>query len=257
LAFPWPFLFDATDVQNSLFSYPVEEVWGIGKRLSEGLRGYGIATIGELIKCKDDFLQKRFSVTLVRTVWELRGTPCFQEEDDTQLSKSIICSRSFGKKVHTLIELREAIATYTAKAAVRLRAQEGCAGRIQVFVCKDHLHSQSVSFQLPTATAYTPELIHYAHQLLPHLFKENSSYKKAGVVLSEIIPHTEIQPDLFNPIDLEKREKVMQTLDHINRKFSRKTLTFAAEGLEQAWQVRSAHRSPRYTTSWNELPIVS
>lgn len=244
------------EMKTTLMHTPVGEVWGIGKHLTAALHSYGMRTVSELIHCDDLFIRKKFSVTLLRTVWELRGISCLEEKDDEELSKSFICSRSFGRKVLLLSELKEAVASYVAKGATRLRTQGGAARCLQVFVCTDHLHSQSASIELLSATAYTPELIYYAHSLLTSLFKEGTSYKKAGIVLSEIVSQGSIQPDLLHNVDLKKRETIMNTIDAINREYSRKTLRFAAEGMTQAWSARSEKRSPRYTTSWNELPIV-
>lgn len=243
------------DKDTALKQLPISEIWGIGRNLTTALQSYGIRTVSELIRCNDIFLRKTFSVTLLRTVWELRGISCYEEIEEEELSKSIICSRSFGKKVTALSDLKESVASYVSKGAIRLRAQGGAAKMLQVFVCTDHLHSTSSSTKLPSASAYTPELIHFAHILLDSLFKEGNSYKKAGIVLSDLIAQNSVQPDLFHPVD-PKKEALMQAMDAINQEHQRKVLRFAAEGTLQPWKARSNNRSPRYTTNWNELPIV-
>jgi DNA polymerase V len=246
-------------IDETLAHFPIEDLWGIGRRLSASLKSYEIYTAKQLKYCEDEWIKKRFSIHVLRTVWELRGIDCQEYVDTDAPAKSITSSRSFGKRVAELKEIKEAVATYTVKAAEKLRRQKALAQGIHVYLATDHLHAMSANVYLPQATAYTPELIHYALHLSERLFVKGKTYKKAGITLYEISPRSEQQLDafIFPTVDLKKREAAMEIIDEINLFFGRRIVRFAAEGIEQPWMMKSAHRSQQFTTRWDEILIVS
>jgi DNA polymerase V len=244
-----------------LDSVDVADVWGVGRKYTQLLKQHSIYTAFQLKNASDQWIKEHMTIAGLRSVKELRGISCISLEEIPLPKKGIISSRSFGKPVETLKELKEAVAAYVSRAAEKLRAQGSAASFIQVFLTtslfKGPQYSNSSSTQLPIPTAYTPELIYYAHQNLKKIFKSGYRYKKAGVMFSGILPEDKIQPNLFRPSYSSDRRKIlMRTVDRINTKWGRNTIQFAAAGIKRAWKMRQFRRSPRYTTQWNEIPKV-
>jgi DNA polymerase V len=154
------------------------------------------------------------------------------------------------------------VATYTSRAAEKLRRQYGAAKIISVFVVtkdQDHMlnfkkHGTISSFTtLPAATSFTNELIKPAVELVDQLYEEGQLYKKAGVMLSGIVPDASIQGNLFLPGTTNCGRKLMDMIDNINFSQRDDMLKFAASGTTRDWKMRQELRSPRYTTRWEEL----
>jgi DNA polymerase V len=254
-------VFDLTigDSAKYLAAIPIEDVWGVGRNYAKILRDHSIETALQLRNGNDKWIKQRFGVVLLRTVLELQGFACLPLSLQPAVRKSLMVSRSFGQPVTELRELTEAIATYTSTAAEKLRREHLVAGTLQVFVrtsaFKDSFYSNSTKVTLPIPTNYTPELLHHAVLGVSMLYRLGDRYKKAGVILLRLGPETEIQGNLFvDDGDWERSRQLMQTMDSINEK--RGSLQFAAAGFERVWQTSATRRSPRYTTRWEEIPIV-
>lgn len=241
------------DPYAALTNVPVEEIWGIGSQLGNTLRGYGIQTAGQLIRSDLTWLQKKFSVSLVRVVTELQGTPAFELEEAPPPKKGIISSRSFGRIVTALEELQEAVASFIAIAARKLRAQESAALQLSVFLYDKDRRVESASTSLSIPSSFTPELIHHAHRLLSLLYLPGKSYKKAGIMLQDFVSDKEIQLDFFAK---PQNEKLMKLVDRINRVHGDGTLFFGAEGTHQSWSSIRKNISSHFTTRWDELLTI-
>jgi DNA polymerase V len=242
--------------ETLLKKFATDDVWGIGRKLKERLLELGITSAWEVAHADHAFLRKHCSVALVRTALELKGTPCFQgEEGGEERQSSILRSRSFGRPVTLLKEINEALAMHTATAAAKLREQEAYAGLCGVFLVTTQFYHSFSSQTLALPTSYTPHLIAKAQELLTPLFKEGTKYRKVGVYFSELIPSNPVQGDFWqSPLQaLDKQKKAMQVLDDIQRHYGNTALRFAAEGTERPWKTKHEKRSPRYTTSWEEL----
>lgn len=247
--------------EKVLEATPVGHVWGIGYRLAYKLSEYGITNALRLRDADAGWIKKKFGITVLRTMRELAGTPCFFEGSVPDVRKHIASTRSFGKSVTEFEELREAIATYVSWAAVKLRKQKSAARGLYVFIRtsknQDRPQQHEGTFrELPVSTDSTPELIHFATEMLRGLYHEGYTYKKAGVMLSHISPRNEVQLNAFDKIDREKSGTLMNILDRVNRRDGEGMLKFAATGLTQNWMMRSGMRSPQYTTQWKDLLLV-
>ena len=240
----------------------VEDVWGIGYRSTAKLAARGIRTALALSKADDEWLRKRLTVTGLRTAMELRGVSCLPLEQSPSPSKSIITSRSFGRPVGDLGELREALATYVSVAAAKMREQHLNAGCLQVFLTTNRFrpaepqYSNSMTVTLAQPTASTPELIRRATDSLRRIYPQGFAYQKVGVVLLDLADAGYVQPSLFHPLR-PGQEKLMAAMDRINQRWGRDTLHSAATGFRKPWKNRQTRKSPAYTTSWHELPVVS
>ena len=249
----------AKEANPYLKKLPVDEIWGIGQRLARRLYQIGIRDAFHFKEASDFLIKKQVTVTGLRTALELRGIPSFYLNEIPPQRKSILSSRSFGVEVTTLYELKQATATFVAKAAHKLRKEKLKAYFISVFIATNRFKetpyfSDSASLTLPLPSSHTPDLTQHAHKALEKIFLENRSYKRAGILLGELCSETEMQFDFFadDPLS-EKKTSLMKTMDQINNKFSLSPLSFAAEGIVKNWKGLSTKCSPRYTTSWNEL----
>lgn len=251
-----------TNIEEWLASVDVTEIWGIGSKLGERLNKYGIYTARELIELPDQWIKKKLSISGLRTVYELRGIPCFGLHEEKSLQQSITSSRSFGKPVSKLSQLQEAVATYTARAAEKLREQNAHAGTITVYIRTspfrktEAYYSNSKTMSIPIATNNTSRLITYAHQLLKNMYKPNLNYKKAGITLGNITSTQEQQLNLLDQPETPHSQAAMIAMDSLNKHYGTGTVKIASEGIQKQWYMKTGHRSPRYTTDWNELPRV-
>ena len=240
-------------------------MWGIGRRLSERLARLGIETVKDLRDADTKIVRRQFSVAVECTVRELRGVSCLDLEEVAQAKKEIVSSRSFGKLVVKLDDLQQAVASYTARAAEKLRRQHSVTGALQVFLqtnphkTNEPQYHPSIVIPLVEPTDDTGLLVSPAMRGLKRIYKPGYRYQKAGIMLLDLGDAKTSQPDLFSHVstqDRQKSQRRMETLDHINRKMGRGTLRLAAEGFQHAWKIRTDYPSPRYTTRWAELPIA-
>lgn len=241
---------------------PVEEVWGVGRQNLQKLNRVGIFTISQLREASDSWIKNHLGgVVGMRTVLELRGTPCIDMDYDVQPKKGVVSSRSFGIPVETKRSMQEAVATYFSRAAVKLRRQNSVTGIITVFINTNRFrdepqYNNSITYRLPVPTSNTNELIKYGMILLDKIFKSGYKYKKAGVMLTEITSASEVQGNLFTIGNDEKGRTLMKYMDFLNDKMGANTMKFARLGINNNWSMKRDRMSSRYTTNWSELPLV-
>ncbi len=243
----------------------IEDVWGIGPRYARFLHDHRIISARHLKYADLAWIRKHLTVVGERTVLELQGIPCLPIETKPRPKKAIMSAKSFGRPIELLEELEQAVATYTARAAEKLRKQGSVAAYISVFLHTNYFqpdqpqYANNASSAILFPTAFTPTLIGHALALLRGIYQQGYKYKKAGVLLTRIRPQERIQGDLFGEFNLEQYEKqarLMQAVDVINTVWGKDTLFFGAQGLTRAWQMRQERRSPRSTTRWKELLSV-
>jgi DNA polymerase V len=241
---------------------PVEDVWGVGPNISRALKARGIITALDLRGADTRWLKARFGIVAVRTVLELRDTPCIPLELHPPHKKNICVSRGFSRPIETLGELQEAVASYCSLAAEKARRSGLAAGFITVFVhtnpFKEHepQYSNAVNLVLPVATADTSELIQYALRGLDVIFREGFRYSKAGVLLNELVPASRAQANLFDDRNRERATKLTTAMDRLNADMGAGTIHYAATGFHGSWKTKFLRRSHRFTTRWSELPVV-
>jgi DNA polymerase V len=253
---------DAAELDGLLARIDVNEVWGVGHRLTDKLAALGIASVRDLRDADAVTLGEAFSIVLQRTVMELRGVSCLELEELAPAKKQIISSRSFGAYVYTLPELEEAVSTYIARAAEKLRRQHSVAGALQVYIRTNPFKPEHPQYQrgltlpLPAPTGDTRTLTRAALWGLKHLFKPGYAYQKAGVMLMELRDAGVVQGQLFDAAPPD-RPALMQVIDRANAQWGRGTLRLASEGVKKSWQMRRERVSPAYTTRWEDLPRVN
>lgn len=249
-------------VRTALQQTAVKEVWGIGRQYAEKLDSFGIHTAWSLRNMPEEWARKNLGgVVGVRLLKELRGEEAIVLQEELKNKNMIATTRMFGSPVKNLRDITEAVATYTARAAEKLRRQRSAAGVINVFIVPKEItgasnfrHGPVLSTHviLPYPTAITSELIKPAVQLAEKLFEQGKQYKKAGVILSSLVPDEVIQGNLFEAQRSVGRF-LMEQIDNINFSMRGDMVKFAASGTKRNWKMRQDHHSPRYTTRWEEL----
>jgi DNA polymerase V len=256
-------LADDGRVKEALAACDAGDIWGVGRAYAEKLRKNGIRDALALREADDAWVRRNMTIVGLRTVYELRGVSCISLDELPPPKKAIVSSRSFGRPVEAVSELREAVAFYAARAAVKLRRQGSVAGSITLFIStnrfreNDPQYSKAVTWRLPEATSYTPRLIECAFKMLDSIYRPGFRYKKAGIMLYEIIPAADAQINLFCSFhDSEKTSRLMDTVDRLNSSMGRETLYFAAQGVSREWGMRRGMLSRCYTTKWKDIPEV-
>ncbi|PWU02020.1 MAG: SOS mutagenesis and repair protein UmuC [Bacteroidetes bacterium] len=253
-------------VVDALQRTPIGEVWGVGRRYADKLRDWwGIYNALQLRNMSPAWAATHMGgVTGERLVRELRAEPCIEMKDPLESKKMIATTRMFGKPVTELRDLREAVATYTSRAAEKLRRQYCAAGVIQVFVVTNNYdnnysynpQTKGLYSTLPRPTSNTHELIREALPLVEKLFRKGSRYLKAGITLSGLVPDDSIQGNLFVPHQENLNRLLMETIDNVNFSMRDDMLKFCAAGVAKNWKMRQELRSARFTTRWEELMVV-
>lgn len=253
----------AAQQKEALQQTRLENIWGVGRAYARKLYEVGITNGWELMHQPEAWINHQLGgVNGLRLLRELRGEPAIGLKEELVQKKMIATTRMFGYPVSDLVSIKEALATYTSRAAEKLRRQHSAAGEIGVFMVKkdeDHLtdfyHGSTLRRQmrLPTPTSATQLLIKPALEMAEELFECGHSYKKAGVLLSGLVPDTSRQGNLFAEETTNCTPRLMEMIDNINFSQRDDILKFASSGTRRDWKMRQEKRSPRYTTRWDEL----
>ncbi|HHW7209512.1 TPA: Y-family DNA polymerase [Escherichia coli] len=249
------------DRQRKLMAaLPVDETWGVGRRITKKLEAMGIKTVLDLADTDIRFIRKHFNVVLERTVRELRGEQCLELEEFAPVKQEIVCSRSFGERVTDYDAMRQAICSYASRAAEKLRGEHQYCRFISAlvktspFALNEPYYGNSASVKLLTPTQDSRDIIAAATRCLDAIWKDGHRYQKAGVMLGDFFSQGVAQLNLFD--DNAPRagsEKLMEVLDQLNAKGGRGTLYFAGQGIQQQWAMKREMLSPRYTTRFSDL----
>jgi DNA polymerase V len=254
-------------IAKALQDTPIGEVWGVGRQYAEKLRDMNaVFTAFDLTKKTEEWAHRNLGgVVGIRLIKELKGEPANEMKEELAIKKMIATTRMFGSPVKDIMDIKEAIATYTSRAAEKLRRQQSAANTVSVFVVpKEQSHNTyfrhgpaiSSYVTLPVATSATNELIKPAVKLVDQLYEQGRIYKKAGVMLSGIVPDATIQANLFLPEATNGNRLLMSMVDNVNFAMRDDILKFAASGTTRDWKMRQELRSPRYTSRWEELFVV-
>ncbi len=254
---------DASQLSKVFSKLPVNEVWGIGRRLSEKLSGMNINTIEDL-RCADtEYIRQQLSIVVERTVKELNGIPCIELDEAGVPRQQIMVSRSFGSLITDFEELSESVSYFTTLAAEKLRKDGSVANSICVYLRTNPFKEGEPQYQsslivpLSQPTDDTLKLIHASRAGLTLAYRSGFRYQKSGVLLMGLQPKQIYQQSLFDDeCDTEKSTSLMKVMDDINRKMGKGSMTIASSGTDRKWAMRRESKSPSYTTEWGELPVA-
>ena len=241
----------------------VGEVWGVGRQIGRRLQAMGVSTVAALRRAPSGWIRVHFGVVMERTVRELQGLCCLTLDEVAPAKKQIISSKSFGELVLTIEALSEAVSVYTTRAAEKLRHQTSVCGAVHTFITtnrfreQDEQYSNGITIGLPSPSCDTRTLIAAALGGLQRIYRPGYRYKKAGVMLMEIATAGATQGMLFDaPLAPQASDKLMAVLDAVNARFGQDSLAIASTGTTRMWSAHANLITPRYTTRWNELPVV-
>lgn len=238
----------------------IAEVWGIGRRQASKLENQGVKTTYDFTQLSGSWVRKNMTVVGERTWKELRGLSCIDMESAPSVKKQICTSRSFGKMVEDIETMSEAIATHASTCAKKLRKQKSYAVSLMVFIHTNNFREdlpqywKNTVITLPVPTNDTLEIVHYALEGLRNIFMQGYQYKKAGVIITEIV--TSAQMGLFDTVDRDKRERLMRAIDKVNGEH-RQLIKLAVQGTGREWKLKQEQLSQRYTTDMNEILTIN
>jgi DNA polymerase V len=252
------------DMDELLSRVPCEDIWGIGKRLAVRLAAGGIRTACDLKYGEAAWVRKTLGVVGERIRLELQGVSCLALEEVPAPKKGIASAKSFGRPVESLRELEEALATYTARAAEKLRSGRLLARQVHVFVATNPFSARQPQYSAGAQTAlvrpsnHTPDLIAAALELLREIYRPGHQYKKTGIFVTELVAESDLQPDLFEaPAETVGRVRELDRIvDGLNRKLGRNAIRYGSMGVKSRWAMRQERRSQKFTTRWDELPVA-
>lgn len=246
--------------ETLLANQPVEEIWGVGRRIGQRLSLMGIETALQLSRARPKFIRDNFSVVLERTVRELNGESCIPLEELPPAKQQIVCSHSFGERITTKTAMQQALCQYAARAAEKLRGERQYCRNIGVFI-RTSLHASGEVFygnsageKLTLPTQDTRDIIGSAMRSLDRIWLEGRRYMKAGIMLDNFTPNGVSQLNLFD--DNRPRAnsaQLMKVLDGINQS-GLGNVWFAGQGINTEWKMKREMLSPAWTTRWSDIP---
>ena len=257
------FILEKKNEDEILNNFSVEDIWGVGRKLSFFLHSRNIKTAKKLKYSNLIWARSNMTIVGEKMIKELRGEECFILDSSHSDKKSICTSRTFGHMVSDFEDLSSSIAMYATRCAEKLRFQKSCTHYAYVFIqtnpyrkdLKQYIQSKIVKFSV--ATDNTSEIIDSVLSALQDIYKKGYQYKKAGVILGGIIKKYEVQGNLFDNLDRDSNDKILNTVDSINKKMGQDMIRYAALGYRKKWKLKQEQLSPCYTTRWKDLLIIS
>ncbi|MBL8026872.1 MAG: Y-family DNA polymerase [Fibrobacteres bacterium] len=256
------FLDNETAVSAALSDFDISDIWGIGRRYSVFLKAKGVKTALQLRNIDDSWIQRHLSIVGLKMVHELRGIPCYTLEERPPAKQNICNARSFGHAQGEFEPISEAVATFAAACAAKLRKQTSSANIVSVFLETNRFKEDEAQYfpyktlTFPEATNATNEIIKMALDGLKMIYRKNYRYKKAGVMVGGIVPASEVQMDLFSKTDHSKQKALMEAMDKVNAVLGRDKVRIASQGFDREWRLRQERLSPCYTTRWDDLLTI-
>lgn len=248
--------------EKLLSRQPVEEVWGVGRRISKQLNAMGIISALDLARSSPSFIRKHFSVVLERTVRELAGESCIALEEVPPTKQQIVCSRSFGERVTTLESMRQAVCKHAERAAEKLRQEGQYCRHISAFIKTspfargEPYYGNVAGETLTVATQDTRDIIAAAMRGLEHIWRDGHRYAKAGVMLGDFSSGSMAQLALFDDTPPRPTSaQLMSVMDKVNNSGMGR-LWFAGQGTAPVWQMKREMLSPAWTTRWKDIPVA-
>ena len=251
-----------SSINRVLKHIPVEELWGVGRQYAKFLSTRGFETAYDLVSANESWIRTNMKVNGLRMVKELKGIPCYELELTSARKKNICTSRSFGMEVKELKDLKEAVSNHATMCAMKLRKEKSLATSILVFIKTNpfknedfqYNNAQKIIMKVPSNDSM--EITKNALLLLNRIYKKGYSYKKAGVIVSDIVPEGSRQLSLFTNKDPFKVNNVMKAIDKVNQAMGRNKVRLAVQGFDRKWRLKQEKLSPCYTTRFSDILTV-
>ena len=236
---------------------PIEKVWGIGYSLQKRLIKNQCNTAYDFVQLSDLWVRQSFSITQWKLKKDLEGVSKIEMEQ-IKNKRAIATTRSFETTLTNFADIKERISTFATSCAEKLRQQNSSCHMLVVFLRSNRFKTQSKQYRastivsIPFPTDSTLVISTNAVKAVESIFKKGIHYKKAGVVLTGIVPAHNRQLQMFNHED-SRHKPLMSTIDRLNNKYSMKKLRLANQDLKRTWKMRQAHLSPQYTTNLKDI----
>ncbi|GAB3899950.1 Y-family DNA polymerase [Spirosoma agri] len=252
-------------IEEALWGFPVEDLWGVGSRLASKLKKEGIRTAYQLREVNNEWIRQAMTVNGLRLVHELRGLPCKLLAVSPPAKKTICAAPSFGKLIPDLAIITDALTTHLSRSCEKLRKQDSLCGAITVFLHTDRFrrtpgnglpakqYAGSITLVLPHPTNSTTELLKYAESGLKAIFRFGYNYLKVGIMLSDLVPGDYRQKGVFVEGPNEKLIALSSVVDKVNRRYGQDKLRLASQQYNPDWPMKQKYLSKRPTTRWEDI----
>jgi DNA polymerase V len=241
--------------------FPIEDVWGIGGQHAKRLKKQGVIKAYDFTMLPDEWVRKNMSVIGLRLKHELQGIPTLDLDVPTS-KKNIATTRSFDKDYEKLVDLEERVSTYASICAEKLRRQKSYCTALMIFVHTNGFrkeleqYSRNIVVQLPFASNSSLEIVKNSLWGLRKIYKSGYKYKKAGVIILDIVPDNPQQLGIFQNPD-SRHTPLMSDLDKLNSIYGQQKVKLANQDLGRTWKMKQEHLSPRYTTKLSDVITIN
>lgn len=244
---------------KSLKFFSLSDIWGIGRRLSRRLENIGCNNALDFVNLPEPWVKNNLSIVELKIQQELKGTSNLNLES-LKVKKSIATTRSFEKPISDLYKLKERVSTFSLSCAEKLRRQNSLANVIIVFIrsnffrkdLKQYSCSKVITLPYPTNSSFI--LNQYALKGIEDIYHCKIDYKKAGVIVSSLVPDDNYQLSIFEKQDY-RHKSLMKTIDYINLKHGDK-IKLANQDLRRKWKMKQEFLSPCYTTKISDVITI-
>ena len=234
----------------------IKDIWGIGKKLSNRLATKGCKNAYDFTQLHESWVKSNMSVVESRLQRDLLGMPTLDLEVQKS-KKSIATTRTFEKPLKELDEIKERVSTFAFVSGEKLRRQNSHCHMIIVILrsnyfredLKQHYATKVISLPYPTNSSLV--LSNYAIKAIKEVFKKGIKYKKAGIILTGLVPSNNYQLNIFD-WENSNHQPLMKAIDKINYRFSNK-IKLANQDLKKTWKMKQDHLSPNYTTNLQDI----
>lgn len=247
--------------EKALRWFPVEDIWGIGRKYEHKLKSIGIKKAWDFIQLPDSYLQQEMGILGVRMKKELLGEAQYSMSVP-EPKKMISTTRTFDT-VHAEYDyVHERVSTFASECARKLREQKSCCRHVTVFIMTDRFklnqvqYSDSFTVTLPNPSNSSIEISKYAKKALDHIFMLGPKYRKAGVITGTFVPETERLTSMFDQDFHEKHKPIMQAMDMMNNRLGKQKIKLASQDIQRTWKMEQKHLSQRYSTSFYDSIIL-
>jgi DNA polymerase V len=256
-------VFTANEITELLKKTAIGDVWGIGSMHRKRLEQIGIKTAHDFTLLPKGWVKRNMTVVGERMWYELKGEKAVEWLPPRDEKKAICTARSFGQLLSDEKPIREAVANHAFSCSQKLRRQKSAAESVYVFLqtnthrLQDRQLSTSIRIILPFATNHSDRIIQAALDGLKKIYRNGYNFKKAGVMVLDLVPENSAQTNLFEETIHPEKMVLMERIDNINCAYGKNTVIFGAQGMERKWKLKQEKLSPCYTTKWSDLKRLS
>ena len=251
-------LLNKESIDLTLKNISAIDIWGIGSACFKKLKYLQIFNGYDYKYADENIIKKNLGINGLKTFLELNEIVCFSLQNSFENRKSVCVSRSFSMKIKNIEDLKEKLALFASMAASKLRKYKLKTDSITIFIntsfhSKDPFYSASSLIKIPIQTSFTPDIIKYSFLALNKIYKDGFLYKKAGIILNNLIDEKVIQSDFCEKNITDTKNRLMKTMDLINFKANKKVLFFLSEGIEKNFHHSQNNKSKKFTTNFEDI----